>query len=211
MLNRGGAAATSIKNPKALLKKDDEDEPADEDDEAEDEDMPSDLANLSPDEQQWELKKRAFIKLFVGTFIVVIFSDPMCDNLGTIGTMAHVKPFFVSFVLAPLASNASELVAAMRLASKKTISSMENSLNSLLGAACMNNTFCLSIFMFLIIKQRLAWKFAAETLSIVLVEILVALIVFAGEQHKFSSGILILACYPMSLVFVKILEAHGLD
>lgn len=210
MLNRGGAPATAIKNPNALLKKHDEDEEADEE-EAEDEDMPHDLANLSPEEQQWVLKKRAFTKLFVGTLVVVIFSDPMCDNLGTIGKMAHVKPFFVSFVLAPLASNASELVAAMRLASKKTISSMENSLNSLLGAACMNNTFCLSIFMFLIIYQRLAWKFAAETLSILLVEVLVALVVLSGEQHKFSSGILILACYPMSLVFVKLLEAHGLD
>lgn len=208
MLSRGGAAPTAVKNPKALLKNDEGEEP---DDEAEDEDMPSDLANMSPEAQQWELKKRAFTKLFIGTLVVVIFSDPMCDNLGTIGVKAKVKPFFVSFVLAPLASNASELVAAMRLASKKTISSMENSLNSLLGAACMNNTFCLCIFMFLIIKQQLAWKFAAETLSILLVEILVALVVLTGEQHKFSSGILILACYPMSLVFVKLLEAHGLD
>merc|ERR1712137_795685 len=196
--------------PNALLKKHDEDEEADEE-EAEDEDMPHDLANLSPEEQQWVLKKRAFTKLFVGTLVVVIFSDPMCDNLGTIGVKLNMKPFYVSFVLAPLASNASELVAAMRLASKKTISSMENSLNSLVGAAIMNNTFCLSIFMFLIIYQRLAWKFAAETLSIVFVEILVALVVLSGEQHKFSSGILILACYPLSLVFVKILESYGLD
>ena len=56
--------------------------------------------------------------------------------------VAGIPAFFISFVLAPLASNASELIAAMNYASKKTKTSITTSLNTLEGAAIMNNTFC---------------------------------------------------------------------
>lgn len=39
------------------------------------------------------------------------------------------------------------------------------------GAACMNNTFCLGVFMFLIFFRSLAWEFSAETVSILLVQV----------------------------------------
>merc|ERR1712151_512283 len=113
----------------------------------------------------------AFQGMAIGTTLVLIFSDPMCDLLGVIGDKLGVPKFYVSFVLAPLASNASELVAAMKMAQKKTGTSMVNSLSSLLGAAIMNNTFCLGIFMFLIVYKSLAWKFCAETASILFVQL----------------------------------------
>lgn len=39
------------------------------------------------------------------------------------------------------------------------------------GAACMNNTFCLGVFMFLIYFKSLAWEYNAETVSILAVEV----------------------------------------
>lgn len=39
------------------------------------------------------------------------------------------------------------------------------------GAACMNNTFCLGVFMFLIYFRKLAWEFSAETLTILFVQV----------------------------------------
>ena len=50
---------------------------------------------------------------------------------------AGVSPFYVSFVLAPLASNASELIAAYSYALKKTQKSVTISFTALEGAACM--------------------------------------------------------------------------
>merc|ERR1712070_227241 len=91
--------------------------------------------------------------------LVVLFSDPMCDMLGVIGDKLGVPKLFVAFVLAPLASNASELIAAMKLASKKTAKSMVDSLSSLEGAGGMNNTFCMGIFLFLILYQKLAFTY----------------------------------------------------
>merc|ERR1712087_399715 len=127
------------------------------------------------EEQQARIKKRAFSNMALGTALVLLFSDPMCDLLGVIGDKVGVPKFYVSFVLAPLASNASELVAAMKLASKKTMSSMVNSLSSLEGAAIMNNTFCLAIFFILIVWKGLVWEFTAETTSILVIQVLVGM------------------------------------
>ena len=56
----------------------------------------------------------------VGTLLVLLFSDPMVDCLSELGNRTGIPPFYVSFILAPLASNASELIASMNYASKKT-------------------------------------------------------------------------------------------
>merc|ERR1719261_2145156 len=101
----------------------------------EEEDMPPDLADLSPAEQQAAIKKRACSKMFFGSVLVCLFSDPMCDLLGTMGDKAGIPAFYVSFLIAPLASNASELTAAMKMAAKKTQGSMKESLSTLCGAA----------------------------------------------------------------------------
>jgi hypothetical protein len=44
-------------------------------------------------------------------FYVFVFADPAVDVLNEIGLRLNVNPFFVSFVLAPMASNLSEVIA----------------------------------------------------------------------------------------------------
>lgn len=82
-----------------------------------------------------------------------------------------MNPFYVAFVLAPLASNASELIASVNYAAKKTPKSISISIATLEGAACMNNTFGLAIFMFLVYYQGLAWQYLAETAVILVVQV----------------------------------------
>lgn len=177
-----------------------------EDAEAEEEDMPEDLTDLSPAEQQRLLKKRAFQGMFIGTVLVLLFSDPMCDMLDMIGKKTGVPSFYVSFILAPLASNASELVSAMKLASKRTPSSMVQSLSTLEGAAIMNNTFCLGIFFLLIAWKGLVWQFSAETIVIILIQLVVGYLAAAKKVHTLLDGVFILSLYPASLVVVYVLE-----
>jgi Ca2+/Na+ antiporter len=107
----------------------------------EEEEMPEDFTDLSPEEQQKAIKWRAFKMLSIGTVMVIYFSDPMVDVMQEIAVRSKISPFYVSFVLAPLASNASEVVASMFYAAKKTRKTMTVSLSALEGAACMNNTF----------------------------------------------------------------------
>lgn len=182
-----------------------------EDDEPEEEEMPEDLADLEPHEQQRRIKIRAAWKMALGSAIVLIFSDPAVDVMAETGRRLEISPFYVSFVMAPIASNATELVAAYNYACKRTTKSMTTSLGTLLGAGVMNNTFCLGIFLGLVYFKSLAWEFSAETFSILVVEAVVALLVWGRRTMNLLSGVLVLAMYPLSLAIVYGLEQAGLD
>lgn len=187
---------TSLAIPKG---EDDEDE--------EEEEVPEDLADLSIEEQQKQIKIRAAYMLFIGTTLVLIFSDPMVDVLSEVGARTGIPAFYVSFVVAPLASNASELIAAYNYALKKTSKTISISISALLGAACMNNTFCLGIFAALIAFKPtgLVWEFSAETFSILFVEFVIGYIAMKKTQ-RLVDGLIVLMLYPTSILLVMFLE-----
>jgi Ca2+/Na+ antiporter len=107
---------------------------------------PDDLKDLSPKDQMSAIVRRSLYMMSVGTLVVLIVSDPTVDVLSDFGNRLGIKPFVISFLLAPMASNASELVAAFSYAKKKTASTMAVALSTLEGAGIMNNTFTTAIF-----------------------------------------------------------------
>jgi Ca2+/Na+ antiporter len=182
------------------------------DEEEEAEEVPEDLLDLSPEQQMKRVIFRACWMMGLGTFLVLIFSDPMVDVLSAWGTVLGVSPFYISFIVAPFASNASELLAAYTYAVKKSQKSITTSFSTLLGASCMNNTFCLAIFFCLIYFKGLAWQFTAETIAIVLVQWLIGILVITRTTHTTSVGLAIFGCYPLCLFVVWGLEnIVGLD
>ena len=181
-----------------------------EDDGEEEEEIPEEFTSLSPDEQQSAIKRKAFAMLFVGTALVLLFSDPMVEVLSEVAKRANIPAFYVSFILAPLASNASEVIASQYYAAKKTRKTITVALTALEGAASMNNSFCLAIFMALIYFRGLAWQFSAETISIVLVQFVIGTLALKGHMTAFT-GMVVLAMFPLSVVFVATLEFFGMD
>jgi hypothetical protein len=182
-------------------------------DDEEEEEVPEDLAELSEEEQQKKIKIRSVWMMSFGTCLVLIFSDPLVECFNHWGNNVFgISPFYVSFILAPLASNASELLAAYNYASKKTMKSITTSLSTLLGAACMNNTFCLAIFFFLIYAQGIAWQFTAETIAIVVSQWVIGALAIFKDTHTGQDGCIIISIYPLTLVLVSVLESVcGLD
>lgn len=180
---------------------------ADEEEDDEEEDViPDDLAGLSPSEQQSRIKMRSLYQMSLGTVIILVFSDPMVDLLGEIGKVVGVPSFYVGFVLAPLASNSAELLAAYNYAQKRTVKSIGTSLVQLEGAAIMNNSFCLAIFLALVYFKRLAWEFSAETISIVSIQIVIGILVLMRSEQKLLEAFVVLSLYPLSLGLVWVLE-----
>jgi Ca2+/Na+ antiporter len=178
---------------------------AEEEEEEEEEQPPDDLADLPADTQRRRIILRSLRLMFTGTALVLLFSDPMVDVLSEVGEVLHISPFYVSFVLAPLASNASEFIASYAYAQKKSRKTITISLTSLLGAATMNNSFCLAIFMLIIWARGLAWEFSAETIAILFVELSVAAIAWR-RVITLKHACLILALFPASLLLVFTLE-----
>lgn len=173
--------------------------------EEEEEDMPEDIKPLTPAQQQRAIKLRSAWMMGLGTLLVLIFSDPMVDVLSDLATRMGVPPFYVAFVLAPLASNSSELIAAYNYALKKTKKSITISLTTLAGAATMNNTFSLGIFLLLIFVRDLAWQFSAETISVLIVQFFMVLYMHKNVATLFDACVVI-SFYPLCLLLVAILE-----
>jgi Ca2+/Na+ antiporter len=176
----------------------------------EQEDVPEEFTDLSPEEQQRAIKRRAFTMLTIGTGLVLLFSDPMVDVLSETANRIGIPAFYVSFMLAPLASNASEVIASTYYAQKKTSKSITISLTALEGAASMNNTFCLSIFMALIYFRGLAWQYSAETISIILVQFGMGAWALRNKMSALTAMI-VLSLFPLSVLFVALLEYFGMD
>jgi protein subunit release factor A len=80
--------------------------------ENDEEEMPEKIKLLPEDQQQAAIIKMSLKIMGMGTMWVILFSDPMVGVLSAFGDLIGVNPFYVSFVLAPLASNGSELLAA---------------------------------------------------------------------------------------------------
>ena len=196
---------------------DDDDDDDDGSDDSDDEpEMPDDIKEIpSLTSRMRRIKFRAAWQMLLGTFLVVLFSDPMVDCLSEIGTRSGIPAFYVSFVIAPLASNASELVAAYNYAKKKTRGTITISLSTLIGAACMNNTFCLGIFLTLMYAMRIdgqpaiAWDFTSETVAIVFVEFMLFLLTCRKTQ-PFWTAFVVLSMFPASIALVAILDGAGL-
>merc|ERR1719409_305378 len=126
------------------------------------------------------------MKTSAGTILVLSFSDPAVDLLAELGDRMNISPFYVAFVLAPLASNAGELVAAMNMASRRTMKHQQVALSVLEGAACMNNTYCLGTLLALVWLRQLPWTFTAETISIIIIEIAMAIIVYVRKVQTLA-------------------------
>lgn len=101
--------------------------------EEERDEVPDDLSHLAPEEQQRRIKYRAAFMLGLGTLLVVLISDPMVSVLSEVGKRTGISPFYISFIFAPLASNASEVIASYKYALKKTSQSITISMSALEG------------------------------------------------------------------------------
>jgi len=193
--------------PSSPQKPDNEDESEGED---EDFELPTEIAHLPKSERQKAILHTSLRMIAISTIAVIIISDPITDVLSELGSRIGVSPFYVSFILAPLASNGSELGAAYTLASRKTQAKATAGIAQLLGAGCMNNTLCLGVFLALIFFRRLSWTFTAETISILSVEVIIAFIGMKTTQTLLD-GYFILAMFPLSIALVAVLETVGLE
>jgi Ca2+/Na+ antiporter len=129
----------------------------------------------------------------------------MVDVLGAFGNLIDVNPFYVSFVITPLASNAAEVIVGLRNASKKTNKAMTDCCGNLYGAAVMNCTFCLAIFLGLVYFRGLQWNYTAEVSGILMV---IWCVGFLGQKHtqNMVDAVVTALLFPASVALIWFME-----
>lgn len=129
----------------------------------------------------------------------------MVEVLNNFGKVIHVSAFYISFIVTPLASNAAEVLTGISNAAKGTDKSMADCCNNLFGAATMNCTFCLSVFLALVYFRQLEWNYTAEVTAILAV---IWAVGFIGQQDTFfmKHMVMIGSLFPLSLVLIYVME-----
>ena len=154
-----------------------------------------------------QIIKKAILFLAIGMAMVTLFADPMVGAVSSLSkALGLPSPFFASFVLTPFASNASELVSSLYFASKKRKKNISLTYSQVYGAVTMNNTMCLGLFMVVMRAQGLEWTFSSETLTILLVTLLVGYLGASRETFKSRLAVPVLALYPLSIALVCFLD-----
>jgi len=158
--------------------------------------------------QKLKIWLRAGFWLALGTATVAIFSDPMVSSITALSDLIDTSgqlQFYISFIITPIASNASELISALMFARKKKRKITSVSFSALLGAATMNNTLCLGIFLLMIFLKKLTWHFSAEVIPILVCELCVGLICLK-QTFRFYQSFIFVLFYPITLGLVFLLK-----
>lgn len=147
--------------------------------------------------------------LLIGALVVAIFSDPMVDAVSNFSTSSGIPAFFVAFIVTPLASNSSEAVSSLQFASRKKRKNFNLTYSQIYGAVAMNNTMCLGLFYMVMFKNKMAWIYASETASMLLVVLVVGFISMSNKTIKTGMGIFSILLYPVSVALIYVLD-HAL-
>ena len=83
--------------------------------------MPDHLKQSSEPDKLKFLKRAAFLQIFGGLALIMVLTDPMVDALAEFSRRIEVPPFYVAFILAPLASSSLEMISSASYAAKKSI------------------------------------------------------------------------------------------
>ncbi|KAI6651760.1 hypothetical protein LOD99_5008 [Oopsacas minuta] len=174
--------------------------------------IPKEKEEKNARDPKWLIAIKSISQLVIGVFMVTFFSDPMCNALSAMTDVRNIQhipisSFYLSFIITPVCSNASELVSSFIFALKKEKENIALTYAQLYGAATMNNTLCLAVFAGLVYFRDLEWFFSAEVTVILLVEFTVGItaLAFFRIYYVFLLFFIILL-YPLSLAIVVLLE-----
>ncbi|KAI3708338.1 hypothetical protein L2E82_37506 [Cichorium intybus] len=147
-------------------------------------------------------KFKAIALLIVGIIMLMVLAEPLVESVRQFSESVNIEPFYVSFILVPLATNARTAIAAIRAAKQKRHQTTSLTFSEIYHKVFMNNILGFLVLVSVIYCRGLTWHFSAEILVVVFVCIIMGLL--ASLKSKFPNWTLLIAfsLYPLSLVMV---------
>ncbi|XP_071730123.1 sodium/calcium exchanger NCL2-like isoform X2 [Rutidosis leptorrhynchoides] len=147
-------------------------------------------------------KYKALILLFVGIGILTVLAEPLVESVRNFSESVNIEPFFVSFILVPLATNARSAIAAIRAAHQQRYYTASLTFSEIYHKVFMNNIQGFSVLVSVIYFRGLTWHFSAELIVVIFVCVIMGLL--TSFRQKFPNWTLLIALplYPLSLVVV---------
>jgi len=114
--------------------------------------------------------------LVTGGLLISIFSSPFINAVVDVASMWKVNPILLAFFLAPIASEAPEILESISLSRKGNTQSINIAFSNLIGGTITKTTLLCGIFCFFGVAKGFAWESPSYSLSLAL------LIVCAGSS-----------------------------
>ncbi|KAK9266267.1 hypothetical protein L1049_025344 [Liquidambar formosana] len=149
---------------------------------------------------------KAALRLVWGTIIAVLFANPLVDAIDNLSSATTIPPFFISFVVLPLATNLSEAVSIIITAGKKTTTTASFSFSEIYGTVIVNNLLCLTVMSGLVYFRGLTWDFSAEVVTTILVCLVVSAFASFRTTYPLWTALVTFLLYPLSMALIYVLQ-----
>jgi len=108
--------------------------------------------------------------LVCGGLLIVIFSSPFINSVVDAAAMLKVNPILLAFFLAPIASEAPEILESISLSRKGNSQSINIAYSNLIGGTITKTTLLCGIFCFFGLYKGFVWE-SSYSLSLVLLSV----------------------------------------
>ncbi|MED6111474.1 hypothetical protein PIB30_052596 [Stylosanthes scabra] len=112
---------------------------------------------------------KAISYVVIGIAMLSILAEPLIESVKNFSNSAGVHPFFVSFILVPLATNAREATSAIKEVRHKKPRTTSLAISEIYGGVFMNNILGFFAISILIYVRQVSWQFSSELLVVAIV------------------------------------------
>ncbi|KAI5605156.1 hypothetical protein BDE02_01G332900 [Populus trichocarpa] len=155
------------------------------------------------DKSSWAWFK-AIMSMVLGAAILSVLAEPLTQSVQNFSEDAGIPSFFVSFVLAPLATNARAATSAITTACRKKSITTSLTFSEIYGGVFMNNVLGCSVLLFLVYARGLTWEFSAEVLVVLITCAIMSLAVSFRSDFPLWTSFMAFLLYPFSLFLVYV-------
>jgi cation:H+ antiporter len=133
--------------------------------------------------------------LVVGGLLIIMFSSPFINSVVEAAALLKVNPILLAFFLAPIASEAPEILESISLSRKGNAQSINIAYSNLIGGTITKTTLLCGIFCFFGVYKGFVWE-SSYSLSLALLSICAAAAAAIGtlfhQQYKWHGIALLL-------------------
>ncbi|PRP89211.1 hypothetical protein PROFUN_01931 [Planoprotostelium fungivorum] len=117
------------------------------------------LGHAEEEEEEEEPVSKGFIYLVIGGLLIVFFSSPFINSVVATAELLSVNPILLAFFLAPIASEAPEILESISLSRKGNLQSINIAYSNLIGG---------TILCFFGVAKELTWEYPSFTFSLLM-------------------------------------------
>nr|BAK01458.1 predicted protein [Hordeum vulgare subsp. vulgare] len=144
--------------------------------------------HLEAEEEEEEVVpvQKGIVYLVVGAVLIFGFSSPFINCVVQFATYLEVNPILLAFFLAPIASEAPEILESISLSRKGNIQSINVAFSNLIGGTITKTTILCGLFSLIGYTKGFAWESPSYSLCLMLLGISAAI---AAAIGAFSSSL----------------------